>query len=250
MSDSAKISIGLGKDLQELVRKSGQVPQFRPKSQPASRARPGQVVPFMLLEDVESGEKAKASRLTAGSAWSKYLLTTSGLKDEDGEFQLEWNEETIEDISINATPAELQETLLGFTFLNAGDVLVQFGNHSRSVSSRGSDDDVREFNVYRWIVKTRPGLESLGLFAPNISQGEQTWMGSEVTQLEDSHQVIEVQSVLPVGVNIDNNSPMQAGAIGLASYVHTPENSLGWVISSLEARNLTGDFTELPFVEY
>lgn len=243
----ARITQEFGKQLQDLVRDGQTQPTHRPKSRPQAQGQPGQVVPFMLLEDVRSGEKAKAAKLTGGSAWSKQIVTVSGLRDEAAEFQIMWNEETIENISIYATPAEMQAKLLEFSFINPSDIGVQFGNHSRAINSQG---DLQEFLPFRWIIKTRPGLESLELMVPTITTGEQTWMGAERSVLEDSYQLIDVQSILPVGVDLDGNTPMQAGAIGLASYVNSSDRALGWVISSLEARNLTGDFTEIVSVDY
>lgn len=247
VAESGKITKGLYDDISDLVRKSAEDPSFRPRASQHKKQLPGMVVPFMLLEDIESGEQAKAVRLTTGSAHTKYLLTASGLRDEDAEFRLIWGEETISEVSVSSTPVELRQRLLEFSFLSENDVYVQLGNHSRAVNSRG---DIEEFNLYRWIVKLRPGLESLEMPAPSISTGEQIWMGIEKTQLEDSYELIRVRSLLPVGVDLYGNSPMQAGAIGLATYMQATERPAGWVIQSLEARNLTGDFLEIPDIDY
>jgi len=202
------------------------------------------MVPVMLLDDVASGESCRAAKLIRVDAWSSYLITAFGLKDSSGEFELTWNEETVSGISIYATPAEMQAKLLEFSFINPADVRVQFGNHSRAINSQG---DLQEFQPFRWIIKVKPEHIAYGAFEAEITTGPQTWMGVEPTQLQDSHQDIDVRSLIPVGVDVNGSTPMQAGAIGLASVVP----GFGWVLNAIEARNLTGDFFEVEDeVEY
>lgn len=202
----------------------------------------------MLLEDLESGKSARAARLTGDQDRQKQMLTVFGLKDANAEFQIAWNNEIVSGISIYATPAELKSRLEEFTFIEPGDLVVQFGNHTRAVG-----EEIAEFPVFRWIVKFRPGLELFQelsederLMVPTITDGNQTWMGAEETQLEDAYDLKEVCSLLPVGVDLENNTPMQAGAICLATKIRP----FGWVVDAVEARHLTGDFIEIVYAEY
>lgn len=222
------------------------------ESGPQSGVRHESDIVFLLLEDLESGQPARAAVLRADLKQQKQMLTVYGLRDADAEFQIEWDSETITGISIYATPDELKQRLIEFTFVESKSISVQFGNHVRPIG-----EDVEEFQVFRWIVKLSRSLSvaeqikaiALGnspevpLMEPTIVTGNQTWLGSEFTEWEDSGRTIYVRSALPVGVDLDNNTPMQAGAIGVATWVE----SAGWVVHAIEARHITGDFIQEPY---
>ena len=236
--EEALITKQFGLDLQNLVLKDRGTPQHFPRERSALQSSPESKIFVLLLEDIESGQSAKAARLVPLSFYKKQLITVYGLMDSSATFDIEWNSETVSGISIYATPLELKAKLGQFSFINAGDVGVMFGNHTREV-----DEQLEEYQVFRWIVQLDQGVEDFGLMEPTIAAGNhQTWLGSEWTFLEDTDESIDVYSVLPVGVDIENKTPMQAGAICTAFFSEEP----GWCLDAIEARSIATDFVEIP----
>lgn len=239
--EEANITPGFGAELQDLVRRDrlrGQPPRRDREEGPGGEGK----IFIMLLEDLESGQSAKAAWLACNSDIPKQMITAYGLLGVDTEFEIVWNEETVSGISVHATALELLAKLEEFTFIAPGDVGVMFGNHLRPIA-----EEMEEFPVFRWIVQLHNGADQFGLMDPNISSNDrQAWMGCEKTLLEDTDETIDVWSVLPVGVDIENKTPMQAGAIGTAFLAEDP----GWCVDAIEARSITTDFVEVPIDYY
>lgn len=239
MAKTVKIGQRLGYELQDLNRQL----RNRPRDGRSDGEQPTQLVggksKIMLLEDLNSGSFAWASFLSGDLLTRKYLLTIFGLIDDDAEFDLEWSGETVEGIRADSTPAEVKARLEEFSFVDDNEFGVQFGRHTRELR----EGFEQEFSVYRWIIKQHdPEGDDYGLFVPTVPEYDQTWAGAEETFLQDSYEITRVVSYIPVGVDIENNSPMRAGAIGSAFY----DEELGWCVDAIEARNITGDFVEPP----
>jgi hypothetical protein len=245
MNDRAFITPQFGLQLQELVRDRRATPQRPRPAMPHSAKRDGKII-VMLLEDLESGKRARAAWLTGQETIPKQMLTVYGYPVSNlmipATFSVAWNGETVDEISVHATAVELKTRLEEFSFINPGDVGVFFGNHLRTIH-----DVVHEFDVFRWIVQIHNGADQFGLMKPTIdSNHRQTWMGCEATILEDTRDTIDVTSVVPVGTDIKNITPMQRGAIGTA-FAH-PET--GWTVDAIEARNVTTDFVDHVIFPY
>jgi hypothetical protein len=238
MNDRAFITPSFGIQLQDLVRKDRGMPT-KPRLVTAHTAKTEGKIFVMLLEDLESGKRAKAAWLAGETSIPKQMITAYGeLNSPHTEFKIDWNDETVSGISVHSTALELKAKLEEFSFIEPGAVGVFFGNHLRSVHG-----EIEEFQVFRWIVQIHNGADQFGLMDPNISSNSrQAWMGCEATDLEDTRDTIEVRSVLPVGVDIENKTPMQRGAIGTAFV----DETLGWCVDAIEARSVTTDFIELP----
>lgn len=237
MVEKASITPGFGRDLQDLVRKDRANPAYPVKGQRQPGNAFGGKIFFMLLEELRSGKSAWAVRLTATET-RKQLLTIYGEKNPDSTFNIKWQGETVLAISAYATPLELKTRLEEFSFIDQGDIFVQFGNHVRAIG----DKETGEFNTFRWIVKFREAFPDPGLMQPAQTTGN-IWPGVEETELEDSYDLIKVKSGIPVGLDIAGNSPMVAGAIGIASFIQGEDRPYGWAVDAIEARHLLGDTT-------
>lgn len=249
MADGHYLSPEFLEELNELVRWWRVRKDDRPLPAEKSKRGAQSDVAVMLLEDLESGQLAKATVLEGEPYRNATLLTVFGEPAAADTFQLTWQKdddsdpETVTGISKFATPAELTERLREFSFVNSRNLTVQLGNHTRVV-----DGETVAYNTYRWLIEVTDRLLAAPLMVPETdgSSSSQSWMGAEKTLARDTGRLLDVLSLLPVGVDVSNNTPMQAGAIAIVAEVL----SFGWAVHAVEARHLSTDFVEVAEVSY
>lgn len=206
----------------------------RLEEKPSAKFDPIEPMPRIcvaLLADVDSEQPVDAAILRIGSTNERQLVDMRGEAADGDSFRLAFKpsdnaaEELTAPISANASPDDVQSALLALPSLNDGDVLVQFGRHTRINGST--------YSMKRWLIEFTGQYAGVNvpLLRSEIAAGSSlTFTVTETTVLYDSGATRQVRNLIPIGIP----TPLKFGAICLCGWLE----GFGYVIDAAEPRSI------------